>query len=372
MKAKYAILAVFVLSIILTTNSALQAVETRNIDRVRNKGVLENMDLEVIDDFVAEAVTELLETSYFTSIAKIRTVILSRSNSEEDSAEAQYAAHFSEVSHKYISQALSQASDLDPADQRFKVVLNLLILIDGLEDVELSDLAFDFLNDDNDVIRYWATHCLSNNGMVEQLNSSNASNAELAMQIVKQFEGLVGKSSPEVVALITNFAGKITISQGKELLLKIADVRISKYADWSVNYERLDSTILNLLYEKISSNSNKAEFAVRFCQLYSYAMQKYIKDISGGNFLSETQREQISSVLVGIENSCIWRLLGVPQAKIKRAIEQSDYMALLEEHSRLFGDETRPGQLSLKLGFNFKNADGSSRNYPLVLPDKFR
>jgi len=58
------------------------------------------------------------------------------------------------------------------------------------------------------------------------------------------------------------------------------------------------------------------------------------------------------------------------QSIIKKAVEQGDYVALLQEHSRLLGDETRPGQLSLELNFDYgENADGSKRTAPLVLPE---
>ncbi len=60
----------------------------------------------------------------------------------------------------------------------------------------------------------------------------------------------------------------------------------------------------------------------------------------------------------------------MPQSVIKKAVEEEDYMALLQEHNRLLGDGTKAGQLPLKLNFDYgKKPDGSKRIAPLALPE---
>ena len=367
MKAKYAIFAVLVVFWVLAMNSSSQAVDKRKIDRVRSKGVLDSGDLRIIDKFIAESVQELVNTEDFTSIGKIRTVILSRK-----STQAQYAEQFSESAYKHISAAFEQASKLAPESRRFRVILNLLILIDGMEDLRVADLAMKLLSDKDMAIRYWAVHSVTNAGIVKQLNSTESASLKLARRIVKQLKGLVvDNSCPEILALIAEFAADVDVPEGGDLLLQIADVRMSQYADWIVDYEFLDGVILKLLYSKMySAGKAKPAVARRFAQLYSYAIQRYIKDINKGSFLSATDRQRLASVLVETEKSCIGKILGMPQSVIKKAVERSDATGLLLEHSRLLGDETRAGQLSLKLNFDYgQNSDGSRRTAPLVLPE---
>jgi hypothetical protein len=330
--------------------------------------LLDNEDLQIIDNFVAESVKELTETKDFTSIAKIRSVILSRSNSGEESAKAQYSAQFSESAYKYISQALEAADKLTPESNRFRVILNLLILVDSLEDLRLADLAIERLNDKNSAIQYWAVHSVANAGITKQLNAGGAVNAGPAEKITEQLKGLVDSSSPEALGLIAEFAAKLEIPQVEELLLQIANMRIKRYADWTVKYELLDGNILKLLDSKIPQESmSKPEVGRRFGQLYSYAIQRYVK---GQDVLSDSQKGQLASVLVEIEASCISKRLKVAQSVIKNAIEKNDYTALLQEHDRLLGDESRAGQLSQKLNFDYgKKPDGSRRTAPLVLPE---
>lgn len=367
MSCKRVIFAVSVVFLVLTMNSGTAAVDTSKIDVCSQEEILEQRDLQIIDDFVADAVDELVKTEDFTSIARIRTVILSRSSSNKESAKSQYGAQFSESTYKYVSEALEAAKKVTPDNKRFRVILNLLILVDSLNDLRLVDLAIKYLNEVN-AIRYWAVHSVTNPSITEQLNSGGAGNPELANRITEQLKGLVEDSGPEILALMAQFAAKVDISQGEQLLLQIADARINRYADWTVEYELLDGDILKLLDSKIPSDStSKAAVARRFGQLYSYAIQRYVK---GRDILSDTQKNQLASVLVETEISCISKRLKVTQSVVKNAVEQGDYTALLQEHDRLLGDATKAGQLPLKLNYDYgKNADGSRRIVPIALPE---
>ena len=82
MKIKWVIFTVLVVFLILVMNPGSKAVNTREVDNVRKKAVLDNSDLKIIDDFLAEAINELVRERDFTAIAQKRTVILSRKNAQ--------------------------------------------------------------------------------------------------------------------------------------------------------------------------------------------------------------------------------------------------------------------------------------------------
>ena len=368
MKAKRVILAVSAVFFVLVVHSDSEAVNTRDIDTVRNKPVLDNADRQIIDDFMDEAVRELVNTKDFASIAKARSVILSRRTSRKSSAQAQYAEQFSVSALKYISSGLKQAEQLTPKDRRFKMVLNLLILTDGLEDVRLANLAMGYLKDESKVIRYWAVHSVTSPGFTKQLNATIAVNSQLARSIVEQLQSLLGRSGPETIALMAEFAAEVSIPQGEDLLGRIADMRIKKYTAWTVDYEPLDGIVLRMLYKKIFSGAvNKSAVARRFAQLYSYVIQRYVK---GRDILNAARKHQLASVLVETEKSCVTKLLAAPQTVIKRAVERNDYTRLLLEHSRILGDETTAGLLPVKLNFDYgMNPNGTARTAPLPLSE---
>jgi len=365
MRVKFALFAVMSAFLVLLLNASSEAVSTTEIDDVRNKGVLDSGDFRIIDDFVSEAVQDLVKTKDFTSIARARTVILSRSSSAKESARAQYTAQFFESANKYISSALEQASSLTPGDVGFKVMLNLLILVDNLENLRLADLAISMIKNENAAVRYWAIHAVTNPGITKQFNSSEAGKSKV-QTIVEQLKKNVEKCDPETLGLMVEFVAEIDIPQGEDLLLQIADLRIKQYADWTVDDELLDTTILKSLCQKMSSAGKNKSAARCFGQLYSYAIQRYI---NGADFLSAAQKEDLASVLVETENSCIGKLLGIPQTSILRAVEQEDLQSLLIEHNRLLGDETQIGRLAAKLDYDYGvKPDGGRSTAPLILP----
>lgn len=351
----------------LAATGVSEALDVREIEQVRNKAVLENQDLQIIDDFVAQAVRKLIKTNDFTSIAKIRNNIVANARSSQDTATAQYAAQFFESAYKHISEALKEAETLTPAERKFKVTTNLLILIDTLENPRLAEMALPLLNDKNTVVRYWAVHAVTNQAVTRQMNSGGAANLTLAGQITEKLKELVAQERRyEIIALIADFAGRTNVPQGNELLLQIADIRITNYADWTVEYELLDAAILKLLFAKISSTSmNKADMAQRFAQLYSYAIQRYVR---GRDLLNDTQKQQLASVLVETEQSCISKLLAMPQSVIRKAVDKDDTAALLTEHNRLLGDQGRQGRLAEEIKFDYgKTSEGARRTWPLDL-----
>ena len=250
MKSKLAVFAVITAILCIFLGSASRAVDTQEIGRVRDKGVLGNQDFQIIDNFVAEAMQEMVETRDFTSVSKLRTTILTYSSSSSESAAAQYSDQFTKSANKYIPSAFEQASGLNKPDYQFKAKLNLLMLVDGLEDIQLLDSAMSRLNDANAVLRYWAVRCVTNADITAKLNSSEVGKGK-AREIVKALsKGLEG-FSPEALGLIADFAANIEVRGGAELLIKTADVRISQYADWSVENELLDMKILKLLAGKL-------------------------------------------------------------------------------------------------------------------------
>jgi len=361
------ILFTLIVFLALTATSAVQAdVDTRPIDEVREKQVLTNEDLQIIDDFLRDAIRDLLRTRDFTSVAKTRTIILNRR-----STQTQYVRQFSESAYKYISSGLQQAEQLSE-ERKFKVVLNLLILIDGLEDPRIVELAMERLDSENKAIRYWAVRSVTNPNLLGKFNPDSAEASLFISRVAERLKPLANSSGPEIVTLMAEFAAKSDIEQCEQLLLQIADTRIGMYADWTVEYALMDGAILKLLSKKITSSSPlgassaRPAFARRFAQLYSYAIQRYIK---GREVLSDVAKGQLASVLVETEDKCVSELLGVPQSTMKRAVERDDYSGLLQEHDRLLGGTSGVGQLLLNLKFDYGTNNGGNRSAPLVLSE---
>jgi len=375
MKLNYLFLGFVTVFLVFFLTSPSIAVRTSEIDKVRKKSVLDDEDFEIINNFLADAMTELLGTENFSSVSQVRMAVLSRTTPDEESAQTQYQVSFFNSAYKQIGQALEKCLTIASEARRFRVTSNILILLDGLlagdeRQARLLELAVKFINDKNEVVRYWALRCVTNPDLRQWLRVPG--NSAVMQQVLNQMQEVVNKARPETIKLIISFLAEIDASRSNEVLLQVADMRMKKYSDWVIKNELLDMTVLKALYTKISSaQSGKPELARRFGQLYSYAMQMYIRDLQGGGFLTKDSRNQLISVLVEVENKCIGPLLGVRAESIRKAIENDDVRTLLQEHERLLGSEAQAGRLTQKLGFNYGTTkQGKVLNGPLLLPER--
>jgi len=360
MKVKSAVFAIFIGGLVLSLLSiSLGVVDTRAVDEVIKKSVLTPQDLEVIDRFILDAVQDIVQTDDFTQIATVRTIVIARQGMQ-----AQYVQKFSESALKHISWGLQQAQgDSDPA-RRFKVMVNLLILVDGLKDPRLVDLAVASITQDNNSVRYWAVRMATDATLWTKLSQNQAAAAQLAGRIIAECRKAVKNSSPEVLNLMVDFAGRHNSPEAAGLLMDVADERTRCYADWTARYELADAAILKLLSNSLTAGPNpNPEIARRFAQLYSFVIQRYIKG-QQQNALRDNSRNYLASVIAEVEDKCISKLLGARQPTLTQAVQGANLDALQAEHDKLLGGTGQTGALVSKLNFKYGN-----RPTPLLLPD---
>ena len=370
MKLKRAVSVILVVGVILAVFSVSKAVvDLRGIEEVTKKDVLTPADLQVIDEFMNDAVTDLVRTEDFTAVSKTRSIILNhQADKAQPSAQEQYALQFSESAYKQIGEAIREADGLPNESKRFKVITNLLILADSLKDPRLVDLAIGQIRRENGPVRYWAVRAATDPELWSKLSQQEGVAAQASARILTDCSQVAAGSGPESLRLMAEFAGRFNTAEAESLLVRVADARVARYADWTVSYELVDGAILKGLCDKLTAaGAADSQTAKRFAQLYSFAMQRFIKGQRLG-ILKDTSRDYLISVLVGTEQNCLGRLLGSPQATITRLIQADDPIALQAEHDRLFGAPGAPGVLPAKLNFSY-GPEGASQPTPILLTD---
>ncbi len=336
--------------------SVCRAVDTRGIDGVRQKDVLGDEDFGIIEQFIRDAIDELVNTVDFTQVARLRTIIVTR-----QSEQSQYAEQYSKYLRKYIGEAFAKTVGLEDNTKRYRVRTNLAILVYQLENPRLVDIALEALDDRDESVQYWAARALTSRRLIAKLEVASG-NSAVVERIASKFESIVETATPEVVRVMADLAAVAGSKQTENLLLKMADMRIEEYSNWTATVSSVDMKLLKLLCDKLQVKDSKAgEFGSRFAQLYSYIMQKCIMVLRGEVSLNEEQRQQLASILVETEDKCIGKLTGLQQTVIRRAVELDDDSALFLEHGRLLGDATRTGELPRKFGFDYGSADDGSR-----------
>lgn len=338
-------------------------VSSREIEKVRNKAVLGGEDAAVVDDFLGQAVTELVKTSDYASISRVREAILANNKSTQQSAQDQYRQLFTKSARAAIQKGFEESAALENTEKQFVTRLNLAILVAEIGDVELIDLSMEKLNDPSSAVRYWAVKGLTGPGIVAQLNAGQAEDA--AKKISKALGDVCKSSDTATVVLIADFGAKLKAAAGEELLVALAAARMEKYRSWQVEDELAEISVLTALNSKFAAAVKKEEIGRAFCQLYSDVFQRYI---GGAGTLDDDHKARLASVLVEIEDKCVTGLTGIKQEKIKRLIEGGDLKGLRDEHDRLLGSEQAAGQIPIKFGIDYGKKDGGAATAPEVLP----
>ncbi len=356
LKAKILVFACF----LLLFPSFLFAVDTRKVIVVQNKEVLEPADLQVIDTFVEEGIREMLDSEDFASISTIRDTLINNSNSKRESSRAQYRNQFIKSVSQYSAEAFKASQKFNP-ERRFKFTVNLLMLIDGLHSIQLSDLALGRLDDSNGAVRYWAVKCFTSPEIVKQLDEG--SSPIIVSQLFSRLNKIVDNSDDPMLILITNFAAEMQTNSSVQLLTKIASIRMQQYIKWQVQDELTDSVVLKALFTKIMSKQGLPDTARDFAQLYSYVCQRYLK----GSNLSNVHRQKLMSVIVDVEDKYVRKLLG-QQNKIRDAVIKKDNQVLTAEINNLLGSSAGEGSLPTKYQFTYRTPEGKDITAPLALP----
>ena len=363
MNVKRALFAIVVGGLILAFSISRAVVDTSRIETVKGKNVLTPQDLQIIDDFMEDAVNDLVRTTSFTDVAKTRTIILNY-----QSPQGQYADQYSQSAYKRISEGLQAARGISDPAKRFKVMANLLILVHSLKDPRLADLAVGMIPHDNSTVRYWAVRAATDPGLWANSGESQFNAAPLATQIITECRQVVDTSAPEILSLMAEFAGRHDTARAEELLAGVADARMTRYADWTVTYELVDSVVLRQLCDKIAADgASNPQLAKRFGQLYSFVIQRYLKGRQQGS-LKQASRNYLASVIADVEDKCLGQLLGLRQSAFTVALQQDNPDAVRAEHDKLLGAAGQPGTLVTRLSFTYGSAD-DSRTEPLTLSD---
>ncbi len=362
---------IFLFSLIVC--SQLYAIDTDSIDQVLEKDaagrMLDDYDRRTIADFWAQAIEEMLLTADLDEIVEIKSLMMSKKPRTMD---GDYYDAYTKAAKETITATINEVNAWDNEELRDHIKINLLILVAQLESPELMvDFAFQGLNAPSAIVRYWSVKAITSDVSVERLNAEIVADEATVQKIINAVENVVeNEKSGEILELAINFLVQVNTDDAKRIISEFIDTRIEAYKSWNVTCEMMDSKLLMSLGREIlteTKNENKAQVMRKFAQLYSYVMQRYI---IGKNLLSQTQKQNLASVMVNIEKNMIGKLLEKPQTSIKRAIEKRSTASLKREHDTLLGTSSLTGELARKIEFDYgKNPTGRAINAPMTLPN---
>ncbi|HBG28171.1 MAG: hypothetical protein A2Y10_19525 [Planctomycetes bacterium GWF2_41_51] len=342
--------------------SSTWAVSAAKIDAVRNKETIADTDSAVIEEFLSEVFTELFAKSDFSDAAALRTSIISKSTSANQSGQILYGPKYISAAEGELSKALKKVNALADGNRKTILTTNLLLIINDLANYETSKLALDYLGNPNVMIRYWAVNSVTNPNVVKQLNeNSEDARNNFAQKLLKTAQA---EQSSDILIILAQSAD-IKAPAVNEILTTIAQKRVDLYLSWNVSDEITDEAVLKALADRSKANTESTKTMGKyFATLYSLMIQRYVL---GEQTLNEAGKTSLISAIAQSERNMT---AFVPDwnANFRRAIEKGGASALLIEHDVLFGSAGAAGKLPAAIGFDYgKNADGSAITVPPVL-----
>ncbi|AQT69380.1 hypothetical protein STSP2_02569 [Anaerohalosphaera lusitana] len=344
---RISIVIVCVAAIFVSFASVTRAAETQEIDAlIQRAGTsaadLSSSDREIISEFVSDSIDELVSAQNGSEMIAVRTGISTRMLSDKNS---KYRLAFSDILEENLLDAVNYVSSWEAGERKKQIQTNLIILAARLQSPQLVDFAVNMLSQDDIVIRYWAVKSLTGDRLVKMLNDPITADKNITDKILTALNGYIGpNTTAEVLAVISRFAADLEAPATNDMLLKIVDVRMRDYEDWTVDYEKADAEILAVLAGEAQnlSGSQKARFLGAFAQLYSYTIQRYIL---GQDLLDKENENYLIATMAEVEQKILPKLLGRPQDSIRKALDRGNLTELKQEHDRLFGSTGRKGLL---------------------------
>ena len=368
-------LVLFLAALLIITGSPAFSADSSAIDKVldsagSNGGSISPSDAGVIENYVSESLSEMLAVEDFGTIVEIREELSSRSINRKPS---KYSLAYASAMKKHLP-SVFDAVNYMAADRQMQMTVNLMILLGRVDSMELAEFGISMLDHHNPAVRYWAVKSIASPSIAEQLKSDPTGDAGLAAKIVSSLDGILNEDTPaEIMNIMVAFADKLDSEQGDALLLKIADIRMESYRDWSVKYELMDAGLLNAIARSIDTgdveNNANSKKMQRYAQLYSYVIQRYIL---GFETLGDIQLQHLGSVLISVEQNSLGKLLARSQTEIKRLVSSSrnrhSLNALSKEHDSLLGSPKRQGRLSYEVRYDYGKEGGKV----LIAPKKLK
>ena len=356
-----------ILAVVFIPMVSVFAADSAQIELVKQKvgtGKLSPQDISVLGDFIGNSIQEMFVQPDISQISVIRTQMVA----QKGTSPSQYAMQYAMAAKKGISNAYSQLSSQPDGLRKDHIELNLLIFAAEVQSLQMADFGFSKLDDGNAAVQYWAIKTIASPQIASQLTSRGTSDPELQKKIVSALEKSVNKGLyPASLGVVVEFANALKDKSAEDLLVQIAEKRMSQYESWKVKYELLEADLLKALAKKaLTTNtiSQRALCAKTYSQLFSYVMQRYFL---GQDVLSDVSKLQLTSVMVDVEQSTIGpgRFLDIAQKSIKMTLAQKNLIDLQKEHDKLLGSSKQTGRLGSKLKYDYGK---DSRDNPITAP----
>lgn len=282
---------VLVSSFLAVSCSTFAAVSDEQIDEVRQKAILTELDLQVIDRFVTGHFAAIVSATEPSVVASARDKLVGAAKSKikyDQQMSREYSDRFATAVKSSYKQVLALPSDSD--DKELYSVKNCAVamVLARTDNPLLIDDILSLLESDQSDIRYWAVMAFQEQDLKDYLSlDDQASIKQLASVLDRLTELLGSESEVIIISRLAQLAAALPGgAKSLSLLEGCVDNRIGRYKAWQTLGIINDLDILDSLLEFASSESeaDSAQLKIpplrKAAELFTAAYDHYFKSIN--------------------------------------------------------------------------------------------
>ena len=334
-----------------------------NLERTGNPP--SESDRNTIDAFWQRTLDTMLISEESAEVVAYRRQIQRARGTDPTSP---YTTAYIQIGKDHLQAAFRAVQREEDPKHRTLMRRNLMILTAQLKSPHLAEFGLDRLDDQDEVVRYWAVKTVAGRAIAMQLADQAGDNSALTESILDALRQRVeNESDIQILRVIVNFAAMVNHDKARQILLATAERRKNAYMNWQVDHERFDADLLNIMGQILieqEPSEARSMMARRFAELLSLVFQRYMAEPSP---LTTTQRDALVGIIAKIENQVLNQVMG-QQTPFVRIIQRGG-AGLEREVEAFFGSDAGAGHLASRLEFNYgQTADGRPIHTPPQLP----
>ena len=282
------LLVVTLLAVACLTNHA-DAVSRVEINKLRAKSVLTNEDMQLVDQFVQEQMSDIQFAQQFSVAADAAEQLRNTAQSEAtvQSARQAWSQRFTQAVKAQVPALFQRANelladeDLEQKELGRQIALAALIVMAACDNPALLDQILPLLQHERPEIRYWTVTALNKPTTLAALREDQA----LRGQVINALRTLLNRENPaELLQIVAEWASQLADDpQVDPLLQAIVAQRVQKYQAWNVSEEMCDLAILRAILNvagtptAFQQTQRRAALVRAAADLYCAAGTRYVK-----------------------------------------------------------------------------------------------
>ena len=239
--------------------TAMAAVTLEEIANIRSKSVLrEDTDMSTIDAFIEEQFAVMMRAQTLATAETPRQNLLANlaSTSTTPSTRQSYSDRFAQALQAAGGDVFQRVREMPAGPLTRQLKLSTAIVMASTDNPLLIEDLLNLLKDDATDVRYWALRGLTTPTVQEYISTSEP-DSETVQNITQEIDKALPKeSSGSVIAKMAQVSAALKDPQAAVTLLQSCiQRRADQYRSWQVDQESSDLTILNRVFELVSSGA---------------------------------------------------------------------------------------------------------------------